>query len=270
MGVCAGRLHLRRHPVIGPLKRPRMWFNEQNGQAVLSVIVMESRLDQISEMNVSQPERIASLVAGGIVIYAVARKSWFRILLGVGAGYLIYRGMTGKDPLLSKLGMRAADHDARGLQVEQAVTVNKPVEEVYQFWHNFENLPRFMEHLKEVQVLDSYRSHWVAKGPMDSNIEWDAEITNDRPGEMIAWRSLPGSRVTNEGSVTFHPAPSGRGTEVHVLMEYSPPVGSAGAVFAKLFGEEPNTQVREDLRHFKQVMETGEMPSKESVMQSAL
>jgi uncharacterized membrane protein len=231
---------------------------------------MENILDQKSGMNVSQPERIASLVAGGIVIFSVARKSWFRILLGMGAGYLVYRGMTGRDPLMERLGMRTASHDARSVQVEQAITVNKPVDEVYQFWHNFENLPRFMEHLKEVQVLDSQRSHWVASGPMDSAIAWDAEITEDSPMELIAWRSLPGSQVTNEGRVTFHPLPNNQGTEVHVLIEYHPLAGAAGAIVAKLLGEEPTTQVREDLQHFKQIMETGEMPSTESPLKDAM
>lgn len=231
---------------------------------------MQYLLNQKPEMNVSQPERIVSLVAGAIVTFSVARKSWFRIMLGIGAGYLVYRGMTGKDPLMERLGLRAATPDARNLEVEQAVTVNKPLEEVYQFWRNLENLPHFMEHLKEVQVLDSQRSHWVANGPLNSVIEWDAEITEDKPGEVIAWCSLPGSQITNEGRVTFHSAPDGRGTELHVLIGYHPPAGSAGAMLAKLLGEEPNTQVREDLWHFKQIMETGEIPSTDGQPKGAL
>lgn len=231
---------------------------------------MEDMMQQSSDMNVSQPERIASLVAGGIVAYGVARKSWFRIVLGVGAGYLVYRGLTGKDPLLERMGLKTMDPTAKSLQVEQAITVNKPVSEVYQYWHNFENLPHFMEHVKEVQVLDNKRSHWVAKGPMDTAVEWDAEITDERENEMIAWHSLPGATVSNAGTVSFREAPGGQGTEVHVLMEYNPPGGSAGALFAKIFGEEPNTQVREDLRHFKQVMETGEKPTTEGQPHGAL
>lgn len=224
---------------------------------------MENFMRNTPDMNVSQAERIASLVAGGIMAYSVARKSLFRILLGAGAGYLVYRGITGKDPLLERMGLKPADQAARSIQVERAVTVNKPPQEVYQFWRNFENLPRFMDHLEEVQVMDARRSHWVVKGPLESRIEWDAEIIDERENEFIAWHSLPGSQVANSGTVHFRPAPDGWGTEVHVLMEYNPPGGTAGALFARLLGEEPNTQVRDDLRRFKQVMETGEVPTTE-------
>jgi uncharacterized membrane protein len=224
---------------------------------------MESFMRNTPDMNVNQAERIASLVAGGIVAYSVARKSLFRILLGVGAGYLVYRGITGKDPLFEKMGLKPADQQTKSIEVERAITINKPSDEVFSFWRNFENLPRFMEHLEEVQVMDDHRSHWVAKGPLESRVEWDAEITDERPNEFIAWHSLPGATVANSGTVHFRQAADGRGTEVHVLMEYNPPGGAAGAMVAKLFGEEPNTQVREDLRRFKQVMETGEVPTTE-------
>jgi uncharacterized membrane protein len=231
---------------------------------------MENFMRNTPDMNVNQAERIASLIAGGIVAYSVARKSLFRILLGVGAGYLVYRGLTGKDPLLEKMGLKAADTQSKSIQVERAVTVNRPPNEVFQFWRNFENLPQFMNHLEEVQVMDNMRSHWVAKGPLESRVVWDAEITEERENEFIAWQSLPGAQVPNSGSVTFRPAPDGRGTEVHVLMEYNPPAGAIGAMVAKLFGEEPNTQVREDLRRFKQVMETGEVPTTEGQSRGSL
>jgi uncharacterized membrane protein len=223
---------------------------------------IESMLPNTPDMNVSRVERIASLIAGGIVLYTVARKSWFRILLGAGAGYLLYRGLTGKDPLFESMGIRRAETGSmNAIKVDRAVTVNKPVDEVYNYWHNFENLPRFMQHLEAVTVMGPRQSHWVAKGPLESRVEWDAEITDERTNEYIAWQSLPGSSVPNHGRVEFRPAPGGRGTEVHVWLEYNPPLGGAGAAFARLFGEEPDVQVREDLRHFKQVMETGEVPT---------
>jgi len=120
-----------------------------------------------------------------------------------------------------------------------------------------------MKHLKSVKVDpdDNSRSHWVTSGPLGREIEWDSEIIEERENEYLAWSSLPGSIVENRGSVYFMDAPGGRGTILHVSMEYQPPAGSLGAAFAKLFGEEPGQQLRDDLRHFKQMMETGEVAS---------
>jgi uncharacterized membrane protein len=140
------------------------------------------------------------------------------------------------------------------------MTINRPRPEVYNFWRRLENLPRFMEHLKSVEFLDpeGKHSHWIAKGPLDTSIDWEAEIYEERENEQISWRSLPGSEVDNRGTVRFTDAPGGRGTEVHVNLIYQPPGGSAGAAIAKVFGEEPYQQIREDLRRFKQIMEAGE------------
>ncbi|HEX8774887.1 MAG TPA: SRPBCC family protein [Pyrinomonadaceae bacterium] len=144
-------------------------------------------------------------------------------------------------------------------QVKQSMIINRSPEEVYGFWRRLENLPRFMRHLESVQETGTGRSHWVAKAPAGSSVEWDAEITEDRPNELIAWRSLEGADVDNSGSVRFEPATGGRGTVVHVEMEYNPPGGVLGALVAKLFGEEPGQQAQESLRTLKQVMETGEI-----------
>jgi uncharacterized membrane protein len=147
---------------------------------------------------------------------------------------------------------------SRGIFVTQAITVNRSPEEVYRFWHDFENLPRFMSHLKSVHVVNG-RSHWEARGPLGISVEWDAEVVEDRPGELIAWRSVAGADVPNRGSVRFRPAPGDRGTEIVVDLNYDPPAHALGAAVAKLFGENPSQQVAADLRHFKQVMETGEV-----------
>jgi uncharacterized membrane protein len=144
-------------------------------------------------------------------------------------------------------------------EIRKTTTVNRSPEEVYQFWHDFTNLPTFMQHLESVEITGGNRSHWKAKAPAGRTVEWDAEVTEDQPNRRIAWRSLEGSDVQNSGSVQFDPAPGGRGTQVKVELQYSPPGGAIGATVAKLFNEEPGQQIADDLRAFKQVMETGEI-----------
>lgn len=148
------------------------------------------------------------------------------------------------------------------IYVHKTVTINRDATELYNFWQRFENLPSFMRHLKSVEMTDGKRSHWIAYAPMGATVEWDAEVIEDRPGETIAWKTISGA-VDHSGSVRFQRAPGGRGTEVSVELDYRPPGGVAGAVLAQLFGEEPEFQIQEDLRHFKQVMETGEIPTTE-------
>jgi uncharacterized membrane protein len=145
------------------------------------------------------------------------------------------------------------------LRVTRSVTIDRPAEELFRFWRNFENLPRIMNHLQSVRVLDERRSHWVGKGPAKTTVEWDAEIVNEHPNEMIAWRSLPGSNVDNAGSIRFTKAPGNRGTIVKVELQYDPPGGALGAKVAKMFGEAPEKQIAVDLHRFKQLMETGEI-----------
>lgn len=142
--------------------------------------------------------------------------------------------------------------------VNKSIVINASAEEVYQYWRDFENLPHFMRYLESVTVTGEGRSHWVAKAPGGS-VEWDAEVTEDQPNRLIAWRSLEGSEVETSGSVRFEPAVGGRGTVVHVQLDYSPPGGAFGALIAKLFGEDPDGQIQIDLRRFKQVVELGEV-----------
>jgi uncharacterized membrane protein len=184
-------------------------------------------------------------------------------------------GVTALDYLCAQqLGMSAASMPRRGeagpardagiapsraRRVARSVTVNRGRDEVYAFWRNFENLPQFMKHLEAVTVHDERRSRWTAKAPAGREVTWEAEILEDVPSERIAWRSLPGSMITNAGTVRFETAPGDRGTEVHVEMEYLPPAGMLGAVVATLFREEPREQLIDDLRAFKQVLEIGEV-----------
>ena len=141
----------------------------------------------------------------------------------------------------------------------RVVTINKEPAELYQFWRNFEHLPRFMQHLESVQMIDERRSHWVARAPFGTKAEWDAEITEDRVGELISWRSLPDATVQHAGSVAFKPAPGGRGTEVTVDMAYTPPLGVVGRIAARLAKEEPAQQIADDLHNLKMMLETGEI-----------
>lgn len=145
------------------------------------------------------------------------------------------------------------------IHVTKGVTVMKPRAEVYQFWRQLERLPSFMIHLQSVTALSANRSHWVAKAPGGTDVEWDADIVAERGNELLSWKSVDGSEIQNEGSVRFKDAPADRGTEVQVELSYDAPGGNAGAAIAKWFGEEPSQQLTDDLRRFKQVMETGEV-----------
>ncbi|MBC1238286.1 cyclase [Nostoc linckia z18] len=149
------------------------------------------------------------------------------------------------------------------IKVEKTVTINKPAEELYRFWRNFENLPRFIKHLKEVKVYDDAKIRWIVEGLLDRTLEWDAVIVEDKENEVIAWASVQSAEFQNSGVVQFKPAPGNRGTEVKVVRKYNPPGGVIGNVIAKLFGEDPKHNLTEDLRHFKMLMEAGEIATTE-------
>lgn len=180
----------------------------------------------------------------------------------VGAVTAAVAGVTALDAFcgwqLSRSDAAKARAD-RSVQVTKTVTVNRSPRDVYRFWRDLQNLPRFMSHLEEVRVISDRRSHWRAKGPAGTAVAWDAEIIEDVPNERIAWRSVEGADVDNAGTVHFKPGPGGRGTEVKVELRYVPPAGRVGAGILKLFGEAPGQQIREELRAFKQLLETGEI-----------
>jgi uncharacterized membrane protein len=155
------------------------------------------------------------------------------------------------------------------MRASRSVTINRSRDDVYKFWRDFENLPTFMQHLVSVTVTGDGRSHWVAKAPAGATVEWTAEILEDRAGSLISWRSLAGSEIANQGSVRLVDAPADRGTEIRVELSYDAPAGSAGALVAKIFGEEPNQQLRDDLRRFKQVLETGEVVKSDGSLEGA-
>jgi uncharacterized membrane protein len=218
-------------------------------------------------INVGDGERFISVVGGGALsIYGLKRGGAAGLLMTIAGGVLIYRGVTGHSHLYKALsvstakrkGLRASVKHGAGIKVEKSVTIHKPVEELFRFWSDFENLPRFLNHLESVRAIGGYPgrlSHWVARLPAGMKVEWDAEIINEAPNELIAWRSLEGAPVPNAGSVRFERSRDGQGAEVKVAIEYAPPVGKIGSFLAKLFGEDPERRVAEDLRRFKQFME---------------
>lgn len=246
-------------------------------------LLEEPQLDALEEqserdrppahVNVGNTERIGSAVAGaGLAAFGLWRRSLPGLLLAGVGGVLMYRGIGGHCPAYEALDIdTAADQAAgpreyfeRGIQVRQAYTINRSPAELYSFWRDFTNLPHFMRHLESVETLDYTHSRWIAKAPSiaGGKVQWDAEIINDQPNALIAWRSVGNPDVEHAGSVRFVPAPGSRGTEVHVSLDYIPPAGGKlGSWLAMLFGEEPRMQIEEDLRRFKRLMETGEIPT---------
>lgn len=225
--------------------------------------------------NVSPTERLVSGVAGGaLVALGVKQGGALGVLLSVVGGGLTLRGATGHCQVYDAMDINTADAAQHGqaegtkkspfakgllpgrIHVKKSVTINKSPAELYQFWRNFENLPKFMSHLESVTVTDEKTSFWKAKAPFGTTVEWNAEITSDRENERIGWQSIEGSDIPNSGVVEFNPT-STRGTEVRVVLTYEAPGGQLGAMFAKLFGEEPSQQVYGDLCRFKSIMEAG-------------
>lgn len=206
----------------------------------------------------SDTEKWASIVGGGaMVLMGLRQRSLWGVLTALAGGSLAYHGATSEKSLPETVGDAVGIN--KSIKVEKTVTINKPAEELYTFWHNFENLPTFMKHLQSVKVIDQKRSHWITSAPMGQTVEWDADIIGDIPNQMIAWASVEGADIENSGFVRFQPAPADRGTEVKVVMEYSVPGGAVTAALAKLLGEEPEQQVGDELRRFKQLMEAGEI-----------
>ncbi len=226
--------------------------------------------DHDSKININNTERLVSSVSGGaLTVLGLKRGGWCGVSLALLGGGLLHRGLTGHCYLYDGLKLNTATRKGEknsvkhgeGIKVEQSVTINKSPLELYRFWRNFENLPLFMKHLESVQMLDNNLSHWVVKAPAGMTVEWDAQIINEKENELIAWRSLEGATIDNAGSVQFKEAPSGRGTILKVEINYGAPGGLLGMSIAKLFGEEPGQQMQEDLRRFKQLMESGENAS---------
>lgn len=232
----------------------------------------QQRPNSVSGLNMSATERQIALLGGGALV-AVGIEELVRgkfpgaLMAGLGS-ILISSGVTGYSFMFEALNVNHAElglsdqvsvpHE-QGIRAQRIVFVERSADELYRFWHNFENLPRFMKHVESVRVLDDLHSHWAIRGPAGVPVEWDAVIVNEVIDELIAWRSLPGAAIPNAGSVAFIPV--GFGTEVRVILEYAPPAGQLGLTIAKLFGTEPEKLLEDDIYRFKTLLETGEVSS---------
>jgi uncharacterized membrane protein len=218
----------------------------------------ETHTGELAMVNVSQPERWTAAVSGvALTVIGLRRRSILGTVLVATGGILLVRAAMPTD---RRRSTRRALAGSRGITVDQSVTIARAHDELYRFWRDFENLPDFMEYLVGVRVLNARRSRWVARAPAGRTVQWDAEIINDEPDELIAWRTLEGSDVISAGSVHFTPTSRGE-TIVRVRMQYEPPAGKIGAAIAWMFGTEPSQSIREDLRRFKALMEAGEVPT---------
>ncbi len=214
-------------------------------------------------VNVGLIERWLSGVGGFLLTaYGFSRASLKGVILALGGGYLLYRGIGGHCPAYAAANVNTATAATQGeVKLKATVTVNKPVSEVYPYWRNLENLPSIMKHLTAVTVKDDKHSHWCVKAGPGMMLEWDAEIIAEQENRLLAWRSLPGASVSNMGLIQFLEAPGDRGTEVQVNISYDVPAGVLGDILAPFLNKVATQQVKDDLRHFKQMMEAGETVS---------
>jgi uncharacterized membrane protein len=215
--------------------------------------------------SVSDAENWLAFGAGAaLLLVGASRRSAIGACLAMSSAPLLYRGVTGHWPFATgdvsaPADTRTALAGDRGVHVRESVRLEVPVADVFRFWRRLEHLPRFMSHLEQVTETNG-QSHWIASGPAGVRVEWDAEIINEVENKVLAWRSLPDSEVINAGSVNFDTVRDGHITQLTVHLQYAPPAGKTGALVASLFGREPSQMIREDLRHFKQLLEAGEIP----------
>ncbi|HET9425252.1 MAG TPA: SRPBCC family protein [Gemmatimonadaceae bacterium] len=252
------------------------------------------RVAHAPNRNVSDSERAVSAAVGGLLVAsAVKKRGLGGLTLALIGAELLRRGATGHCMLYEAIGFSGTGHehgyddtdeagdvrslthrsDVRGaaatvnarksIKIERSITIAKPAAELYDFWRNFQNLPRVLDHLESVSDLGNGRSHWVALGPNASRVEWDSEIVNEIPGELIAWKTVGRPDVAHAGSVHFTPTADGRSTVVRWVMDYEPPGGRFSAMAARIIGESPDQKIRSDLERLKILFETGEVATTE-------
>ncbi len=218
-------------------------------------------------VNVGVIERAASIAAGAFLLYESLKNkdSKLQISLGVGAAYLLFRGATGHCAAYSLGGKKKLPDTVKNINIITKMTVNKPRHEVYAFWRKLSNLPLFMEHLEEVELLDDKRSHWIATVPGHlGKIEWDAEIVKEIDGELLGWNSLPHASINNAGKVEFRDADE-HGTELTIVITYRAPFGDAGEGIASLLNPLVKKMITKDIKGFKRYIEAGDIAKSKSI-----
>ena len=221
-----------------------------------------------SEINVGDAERWASTIGGTLLVAQGLRRGTFGgLALALIGGGLVYRGITGNCQAYKALNIDTSDkhrsvadeHVHSGRLIKHTVTVDRPAGDLYSFWRDVHNAPKYQLNIESVEKKDEKHSRWVSSGPLGKKFAWDSEIINDEPGRLIAWKSLPGGDVNLAGSVRFDQLPGDRGTVVTLELNYEPPAGLLGVAVARILGQDPDKIVREDLRRFKMLMEAGEI-----------
>ena len=219
--------------------------------------------------NVGVTERIFCIVGGmGMMAVSMTRQGTQRAALLSGGGVMLYRGIVGRCPVFSLLGVSTAESSkeleerlfaGKGITVEKSIVVDRPVHEVYRFWRNLSNLPRFMSHVESVKVLDDKHSYWVIRGPLNTKFEWEAEIFHEKQDEWIAWKSVDQYRFPNTGTIRFTPVKGKQGpaTELRITFAYKPPGGVVTRQISNFFKKEPGSVLDGDLLRFKEIIETG-------------
>jgi len=215
-----------------------------------------------STVNVSNVERIASVLAGSYFMYCSLKDRPKSIIKIASAGLLLYRGVTGHCPVFEAAGKKKLSDSSHNITIGTSVLVNKPIDTVYAFWRRLENLPLFMTHLKSVKQKEDGKSDWEAyiPGGLGTSMHWEANIVNEKPGEEISWESLEDSTIENKGRVTFEDA-GVLGTQVNVVISYQAPLGMAGEKVMSLFNRTFEKMIRKDVFNFKQYIETGKLPA---------
>ncbi|MGH7572321.1 MAG: SRPBCC family protein, partial [Gemmatimonadota bacterium] len=210
---------------------------------------------EFRQENWSPAARFAAGTTGGaLVLLGMGRLGKLGIAsTAVGAG-LVARSVANK-PVRRLTGIGAG---RRAVDYRKTITVQAPLDEVYDFWSRVENFPRIMSHIREVRDIGRNRTRWTAVGPAGIPVSWDAVVTARVPGEVLAWRSEPGSTIDNAGIVRFEPVDGGaEATRIDIRLSYNPPAGAVGDVVASLLGVDPKSAMDEDLVRFKSLIEEG-------------